>query len=124
MNLIGEHTDYQQGFVFPIAIDKQTAVAVSLTNTNTYRLYSDNLQQLVEFETLPTSPPASPSWWCYVLGPMVCFCDHVGFKMPKGLDICVVSDVPLGGGLSSSAALVSPHICVVPVGAVVSADVA
>ncbi|SEN58036.1 galactokinase [Nitrosospira multiformis] len=102
VNLLGEHTDYNEGYVLPIAIEQQTSVSVSVSHSNSeqYALYSETLDDIVYF-TLGKSP--TEHFATYVYG---CLMEAraVGVKVPV-LDIYIQSDVPMGAGLSSSAAL-------------------
>ena len=105
VNLIGEHTDYTGGYVLPIAIDLRCA-AVGKTNEVRpgWRVHSADLGETVEFD-----PHAEPdqlpggSWARYVAG-VAAELIKLGWNPPP-IELCVASDVPLGGGLSSSAAL-------------------
>lgn len=102
----GEHTDYQEGYVFPAALDRKTVVALSLNDTGVYHIFSNDLQAEVKWEkdVLP-SPPAKPEWYCYILGTIRLFCDVAKVDFPKGFNVACVTSVPIGSGLSSSAAL-------------------
>ena len=104
INLIGEHTDYNGGFVFPGAIDKYIMTAININGTNKVRLYSVDMNQYTEFGLREEDKPAE-QWACYVFG----VCREVikrGFEV-KGFDAVFAGNVPLGAGLSSSAALES-----------------
>lgn len=104
INLIGEHTDYNGGFVFPGAIDKYITTAININGTDKVRLYSVDMNQYTEFGLREEDKPAE-QWACYVFG----VCREVikrGFEV-KGFDAVFAGDVPLGAGLSSSAALES-----------------
>ena len=104
INLIGEHTDYNGGFVFPGAIDKYIMTAININDTDKVRLYSVDMNQYTEFSLREEDKPAE-QWACYVFG----VCREVikrGFEV-KGFDAVFAGDVPLGAGLSSSAALES-----------------
>lgn len=98
MNLIGEHTDYNQGFVLPMAIERETKVAVSRNNLNSHRIYSANTDELVELSV--TADSDGTNWVRYPLGVIKLLADT-----DQGFDIAITSDVPIGAGLSSSAAL-------------------
>ena len=104
INLIGEHTDYNGGFVFPGAIDKYIMTAININGTDKVRLYSVDMNQYTEFGLREEDKPAE-QWACYVFG--VCR-DLIkrGFGV-KGFDAVFAGGVPLGAGLSSSAALES-----------------
>lgn len=104
INLIGEHTDYNGGFVFPGAIDKYIMTAININGTDKVRLYSVDMNQYTEFGLREEDKPAE-QWACYVFG----VCREVikrGFEV-KGFDAAFAGNVPLGAGLSSSAALES-----------------
>ena len=104
INLIGEHTDYNGGFVFPGAIDKYIMTAININGTDKVRLYSVDMNQYTEFGLREEDKPAE-QWACYVFG----VCRELikrGFEV-KGFDAVFAGNVPLGAGLSSSAALES-----------------
>lgn len=104
INLIGEHTDYNGGFVFPGAIDKYIMTAININGTDKVRLYSVDMNQYTEFGLREEDKPAE-QWACYVFG----VCREMikrGFEV-KGFDAVFAGNVPLGAGLSSSAALES-----------------
>ena len=104
VNLIGEHTDYNGGFVFPGAIDKGIYAAINPNGTDRVRAYSADYNAQVEFGMNEEDAPKE-SWARYIFG----VCREMkkrGFE-PKGFDTVFVGDVPLGAGMSSSAALES-----------------
>ena len=104
VNLIGEHTDYNGGFVFPGAIDKGIYAAINPNGTDKVRAYSVDYDGQVEFGMNEEDAPQE-SWARYIFG----VCREMkkrGFE-PKGFDTVFVGDVPLGAGMSSSAALES-----------------
>ena len=103
VNLIGEHTDYNDGFVMPAAIGYETRVAVSPRPDRKLVLHSEEFPERFEFDV--ANLPAQPlrAWCDYVLGVAVTLKQH-GFQLP-GANLLVGSDVPIGAGLSSSAAL-------------------
>ena len=104
INLIGQHTDYNGGFVFPGAIDKYIMTAININGTDKVRLYSVDMNQYTEFGLREEDKP-DEQWACYVFG----VCREVikrGFEV-KGFDAVFAGNVPLGAGLSSSAALES-----------------
>ena len=104
VNLIGEHTDYNGGFVFPGAIDKGIYSVINPNGTDKVRAYSADYNEQVEFGMNEEDAPKE-SWARYIFG----VCREMkkrGFE-PKGFDTVFVGDVPLGAGMSSSAALES-----------------
>jgi len=106
VNLIGEHTDYNDGYVFPMAIERYTLIAADRPNPNTrlIRLYSTHSDKpaLIDLSQ-PLKPFARGHWANYPLGVIAGFLAK-GLN-PGGFDALIFSTVPLGGGLSSSAAL-------------------
>jgi len=104
INLIGEHTDYSDGFVFPGAIDMAVNLAINPTQTSIVRLYAIDLNEEVEFD-LVDKEISLPSWACYPYGvvqELQKMCGEV-----TGFDAVFGGNIPLGAGLSSSAALES-----------------
>ena len=104
INLIGEHTDYNGGFVFPGAIDKYIMAAINVNGTDKVRVFSADLQQYTEFGLREEDAPAE-QWARYIFG----VCREIikrGFTV-NGFDTVFAGNVPLGAGLSSSAALES-----------------
>lgn len=103
VNLIGEHTDYNAGFVFPLAIERYVVVAGGRpSDAERVRVHSTLLDETAEFE-LGRLEPRRRDWTSYIRGTFAGFIDR-GVS-PGVLDLVVDSHVPLGGGLSSSAAL-------------------
>lgn len=103
VNLIGEHTDYNQGFVLPAAIGLRTSVAVCQRRDRKLVLQSAGFSGCREFD-LDHLPQKSTKSWCdYVLGVAVIL-QQMRYSIP-GLNLSVESDVPVGAGLSSSAAV-------------------
>ncbi|HET6510730.1 MAG TPA: galactokinase family protein, partial [Candidatus Kapabacteria bacterium] len=103
VNLIGEHTDYNDGFVMPVAIDRDTVIAAAPRRDPLLRVYSENIQSEATIDlSAPTSSEVG-SWTSYVEGVarvlMEKGCDI------EGADLVIFSDLPEGAGLSSSAAL-------------------
>jgi len=104
INLIGEHTDYNGGFVFPGAIDKCIMAEIKPNGLGKVRVYSIDIDEYVEFGLNEEDAPAQ-QWARYIFG----VCREVikrGFKV-EGFDATFSGNVPLGAGLSSSAALES-----------------
>jgi galactokinase len=99
-NLIGEHTDYNNGFVFPFGIDRRTYVALSPRQDMFCRVASSLSDDIYEYE-LSQSKPTQLDWALYPLG--VAWAMQA--KAEFGFDAYFVSDVPVGAGLSSSAAI-------------------
>ena len=104
VNLIGEHTDYNGGFVFPGAIDKGIIAAIKLNGTNKVRAFSLDYNEATEFGLEEADKPAQ-AWARYIFG--VCRETIKRGGKVAGFDTVFAGDVPLGAGLSSSAALES-----------------
>ncbi len=106
INLIGEHTDYNGGFVFPGAIDKVMMAELKRNGTNKVRAYSIDMKDYVEFGFEEADAPRT-SWARYIYG----VCREIikrGGKL-EGFNTAFAGDVPLGAGMSSSAALESVY---------------
>ena len=104
INLIGEHTDYNGGFVFPGAVDKGIMAEIKLNGTNKVCAYSLDLDEYVEFGLNEEDAPVQ-SWSRYIFG----VCREIikrGGEI-SGFNTVFAGDVPLGAGMSSSAALES-----------------
>jgi len=104
INLIGEHTDYNGGFVFPGAIDRYIMAAINVNGTDRVRVYSADMDESAEFGLNEEDAPQQ-QWARYIFG----VCREVikrGFTV-RGFDTVFAGNVPLGAGLSSSAALES-----------------
>lgn len=106
INLIGEHTDYNGGFVFPGAIDKGMVAEIRKNGTSTIRAYSVDLKDYAEFGLEEQDIPV-PSWARYIFG--VCREMIKRGAVLGGFDTAFAGDVPLGAGMSSSAALESTY---------------
>lgn len=104
INLIGEHTDYNGGFVFPGAIDKVIMAAILPNGTDQVRVFSIDIDEYAEFGLREEDAP-SQSWARYIFG--VCRETAKRGGCVRGFDAVFAGDVPLGAGLSSSAALES-----------------
>ncbi len=104
INLIGEHTDYNGGFVFPGAIDKGMIAEIRLNGTDKVRAFALDLDEYAEFGLNEEDAP-SQSWARYIFG----VCREIIKRGGKiaGFDTVFAGDVPLGAGMSSSAALES-----------------
>ena len=106
INLIGEHTDYNGGFVFPGAIDKGMIAEIKLNGTDKIRAFALDLNESAEFGFNEEDAPKA-SWARYIFG----VCREIikrGGKI-EGFDTVFAGDVPLGAGMSSSAALESTY---------------
>jgi len=106
VNIIGEHTDYNDGFVFPMAIERYTVVAAAPSNdkVNRIQLRSTAGGPSVEIDlSHPLKPAKKGTWFNYPLGVIAGFVARG--SNPGPFDALIHSTVPLGGGLSSSAAL-------------------
>ncbi len=109
VNLIGEHTDYNEGFVLPIAVDRVAALAGRRRDDGVVRLWSMQFEEYAQFsvqglpETFDQELRKLPNWARYVLGIAA---ELASASLPlSGFDAVLSGDVPLGGGMSSSAAL-------------------
>jgi galactokinase len=102
VNLIGEHTDYNDGFVLPAAIDLYTWTAITPRTDRKLAVFSQNLNEVTEID-LGHRTAARDHWLDYVQGVAVMLEKH-GVPVP-GANLAIYSNVPLGSGLSSSAAL-------------------
>ncbi len=109
VNLIGEHTDYNDGFVLPIAVDRVVAFAGRARSDGIVRLWSTHFQEYAQFsleglpETFDQQSSVLPAWARYVLG-VIAELTRAGAIL-CGFDAVVNGDIPVGGGMSSSAAL-------------------
>ncbi len=103
VNLIGEHTDYNDGFVLPMAIDRETVVAAAPRTDRRVRLFSLNAEESFEFDLDRPGAKQRGLWLDYVEGVAQAL-EARGVTL-RGADLGVASDVPVGAGLSSSAAL-------------------
>lgn len=102
VNLIGEHTDYNDGYVFPMALDRYTYVAIKGRDDRHVRAFSTNFDNEITF-SLDDNASRRNHWSDYVAG-VAHMLEAAGFKLP-GADLLIHSDVPVGSGLSSSAAI-------------------
>ena len=103
VNLIGEHTDYNEGFVLPFAIDRRTYAAVGLRSDQLARIASSFAGEVIEFEISKISKGSVSGWSAYPLG--VAWALVQAGATSQGFDLYVESNVPVGAGLSSSAAI-------------------
>ena len=103
VNLIGEHTDYNDGFVLPMAIDRRTFVAGAARTDTRVVVRSLSAESSIEFDLSRPGPPRRGQWVDYVEGTAQALLQR-GFAI-SGANLLIDSDVPLGAGLSASAAL-------------------
>ena len=101
INFIGEHTDYNNGLVMPAAINRQIFIAISLNASTTCNFFSPDLNETFTFSLSELKP--GKGWPHYLQGVMYGM-KQIGFEL-KGVDVLVTGNIPLGAGLSSSAAL-------------------
>ncbi len=103
VNLIGEHTDYNDGFVLPAALELATYAAIAPRTDRTLRVHSLLMNETAVFDLDESEPTPSKDWSDYVRGVAVVL-ETAGHRL-SGADLLIDSDVPLGAGLSSSAAI-------------------
>lgn len=105
VNLIGEHTDYNEGFVLPGAVDKRIYIAVAPNNTDTINVYANQFNENFSFPVNVSQP--QKGWMNYLMG----VTHHIQQKGQtiQGVDVVIDGDVPVGAGMSSSAALCSGY---------------
>ncbi len=108
INIIGEHTDYNGGFVLPGAVDKGMTAEIKFNGTNKVRAYSLDLGESSEFGISADTDAPSEQWAKYIFG-VVRELVKRGATIPEGFDTVFSGDVPLGAGMSSSAALESVY---------------
>ncbi|MCY7289574.1 MAG: galactokinase, partial [Cryobacterium sp.] len=108
VNLIGEHTDYNDGFVFPFAINRRTVVALGLRPDHLLRVASSFAAETVELSLADLTPENLAGWSAYPLGVAWALGQFgADLAVVPGFDVFIDSDVPIGAGLSSSAAIES-----------------
>jgi len=109
VNVIGEHTDYNDGFVLPMAIERYTVMAADIlgspssSSSKNISIFDAHFKETAMIDVSATMTKGQPKWSNYIRGVMAGF-QQRGMKIPA-LDVAFLSTVPLGGGLSSSAAL-------------------
>ncbi len=103
VNLIGEHTDYNEGFVLPLATEMGIIMEASLRRDNLIKIRSLDMGEETTFSLTELVPGSGKKWWDYPAG--VCWALLQEGCHLKGADISFKGDVPIGSGLSSSAAL-------------------
>ena len=109
MNLIGEHTDYNDGFVMPAALDFSTWVNLSPLEQHRLHIYSENFNEEVEVDLDDQNLAARGHWSDYPIGVAVTL-ERVGYRL-RGARLRIRGDVPIGSGLSSSAAIEVATAC-------------
>jgi galactokinase len=103
VNLIGEHTDYNDGFVLPAAIDRAAYIVARPRDDQKLHAYAVNMDESTSFSLAELEPGKFEGWTAYIAG-MADFLQRDGHQL-VGADLLIEGDVPLGAGLSSSAAL-------------------
>lgn len=103
VNLIGEHTDYNDGFVLPAAVDLFSWIAIAPRNDRKLRIFSKNFEESVEFDLSGKPPKEKPVWARYIFG-VATVLEEGGYSL-RGANVFIRGEVPIGAGLSSSAAL-------------------
>ena len=103
VNLIGEHTDYNEGYVMPLAIDLSCWIAIGPREDRIVSIYSENLDDSVEIDPAVAKLNPSRSWSDYPVG-VAAILQQTGYSL-SGANLYIRSEVPLGAGLSSSAAI-------------------
>lgn len=108
VNIIGEHTDYNEGFVLPAAIDKAAYIAISLRDDDEIHLVAADLNETFSINSKNLKPVGDISWPNFIIGAAAQFIKK-GIAI-KGFNAVLMSDVPIGAGLSSSAAVESATV--------------
>jgi len=103
VNIIGEHTDYNDGYVFPAAINRYIAVAAAPRHDRMVHAYSENLHSGFRAPLDRLDPSRSPAWGAYLKG-VASLLEQSGVTLP-GVNLLIQGTIPRGAGLSSSAAL-------------------
>lgn len=101
INLIGEHIDYNDGFVLPASINNSIYIAVTKRKDSLIKLFSNNYNQSIELDLKDIKP--IKGWGTYILGVLYQFVS-AGYPL-SGVNILISGDIPIGAGLSSSAAI-------------------
>src|SRR5690349_21176617 len=109
VNLIGEHTDYNDGFVMPVALDFSTFAKVSPREDRKLQIYSDNFREEVEVDLDDRQLAARKHWSDYPVGVAVVL-ERAGHRL-RGARLEIRGEVPIGSGLSSSAAIEVATAC-------------
>lgn len=105
IEVLGNHTDYNEGYVFSAAIDKGTFFAVAPTTDDTCELTAGDFMETAKFTTKTVAPATEMTWQNYVTGTFNWLFDGEPAKAPHGWKGMFLGNIPLGAGLSSSAAL-------------------
>src|SRR2546429_7421700 len=103
VNLIGEHTDYNDGFVMPAAIDLSCCVAIAPRKDRQLVVHSVNFNETIEFSLNDGKMETTDHWSDYIRG-VAWALEHAGHKL-RGAEIAILSNIPIGAGLSSSAGI-------------------
>ncbi|RIA08616.1 galactokinase [Flavobacteriaceae bacterium MAR_2010_72] len=103
INIIGEHTDYNDGFALPAAIDMGIVAALGKSEDALCSAYAINMNEVYKFSTETIKPISGGSWRNYIIG-VVAELQHIGISVPP-FNLVFAGDIPNGAGLSSSAAL-------------------
>ncbi|MDF1518771.1 MAG: galactokinase [Lutibacter sp.] len=103
INIIGEHTDYNDGFVFPAAVDKGIVAAIAKSNSGISTAYAVDKEEIIEFSVNNLKPYPQGSWQNYILGVVAEIQNRS--KIIDNFNIAFGGDIPGGAGMSSSAAL-------------------
>jgi galactokinase len=103
INIIGEHTDYNDGFVFPAAVDKGIVAGIQISDSNTSSAYAADKDETIEFSLNNLKPLAQGCWQNYILGVVAEIQNRS--KTIGNFNLAFGGDIPGGAGMSSSAAL-------------------
>ncbi|MGO1685460.1 MAG: galactokinase, partial [Brachybacterium sp.] len=105
VNIIGEHVDYQDGLCLPMAISHRCFAAAARTPTDRLRVRSAQDETVLDIDARTLTPEAVTGWPAYVAGVLWALRSRISGASTRGMDIMIDGQVPLGAGLSSSAAL-------------------
>jgi galactokinase len=120
VNLIGEHTDYNDGFVMPAALDLSVFVRVWPREDRKLQIRSENFDEEIEFDLDEPNPVARRHWSDYTVGVAVTL-ERAGYRL-RGADLQIRGEVPVGSGLSSSAAVEVATACALTANSDLSID--